>query len=85
MKPWLQDVDDASGTSLLATYEGELDQTYIAYSGNTTLANHADYVRIDGPSVWIEFVCQNGVVYSEIHYHAVYRDHTRDYGNSFTF
>ncbi len=85
MKPWLQDVDDASGTSLLATYESELDQTYIAYSGNATLANNADYVRIDGPSVWIEFVCQNGVVYSEIHYHAIYRDHTRDYGNNFTF
>ncbi len=85
IKPWLQDVDDATGTSLLATYESELDQTYIAYSGNATLANHADYVRIDGPSVWIEFVCQNGVVYSEIHYHAIYRDHTRDYGNSFTF
>jgi hypothetical protein len=56
-----------------------LDQTYIAYSGNATLTSNADYVRIDGPSVWIEFVCQTGVVYSEIHYHAVYRDHTKDY------
>ena len=80
MKPWTQDVDDESGTSMLAIYESELDQTYISYSGNATLTANADYVRIDGPSVWIEFVCQTGVVYTEIHYHAVYRDHTRDYG-----
>lgn len=79
MKPWTQDVDDATGTSMLAIYEKELDETYIAYSGNATLANNADYVRIDGPSVWIELVCQSGVVYTAIHYHSVYRDHTRDY------
>jgi Protein of unknown function (DUF3500)/Secretion system C-terminal sorting domain len=82
MKPWTQDPDDASGNATLALYEKELDATYIAYAGNATLSNNADYVRIDGPSVWIEFVCQNGVVYSGIHYHAVYRDHTRDYGAS---
>lgn len=86
IKPWIQNVDDATAASLLATYTSELDNTYISYSGNATLANNADYVRIDGPSVWIEFVCQSGVVYrNEIHYHSVYRDHTRDYGGSFSF
>lgn len=80
MKPWTNDVDDATGTANLKLYENELAGTYISYSGNTTLTNNADYVRIDGPSVWIEFVCQSGVVYqNEIHYHSVYRDHTRDY------
>jgi Protein of unknown function (DUF3500) len=80
MKPWTQDADDASGTALQAIYEKEIDNTYISFSGNSTLSANADYVRIDGPSVWIEFVCQTGVVYrNEIHYHAVYRDHTRDY------
>ena len=86
IKQWVQNVDDATAASLLATYNTEMDNTYIAYSGNSTLATNADYVRIDGPSVWIEFVCQSGVVYtSEIHYHSIYRDHTRDYGGSFTF
>ncbi|MEZ0541773.1 DUF3500 domain-containing protein [Fibrella arboris] len=80
IKPWTQDVDDATGTAMLAIYEKELDATYIAYSGNAALTSNADYVRIDGPSVWVEFVCQSGVVYqNEIHYHTVYRDHTRDY------
>jgi hypothetical protein len=86
MKPWVNDADSATAASLLSTYSSELSSTYIAYSGNATLATNADYVRIDGPSVWIEFVCQTGVVYpSQIHYHSVYRDHKRDYGNSFTF
>lgn len=80
MKPWTNDVDDATGTANLKLYENELAGTYISYSGNATLTNNADYVRIDGPSVWVEFVCQSGVVYqNEIHYHSVYRDHTRDY------
>ena len=80
MKPWTNDVDDATGTANLKLYEDELTGTYISYSGNAALTSHADYVRIDGPSVWIEFVCQSGVVYqNEIHYHTVYRDHTRDY------
>jgi hypothetical protein len=86
VKLWLQNADDVIAASLLATYASEIDNTYISYSGNSTLANNADYVRIDGPGVWIEFVCQSGVVYtSEIHYHSIYRDHTRDYGGSFTF
>ena len=86
MKPWVVDTDDATAASLLATYQNELASTYIAYSGNASLTNNADYVRIDGPSVWIEFVCQLGVVYrNEIHYHSIWRDHTRDYGGSFTF
>lgn len=80
MKPWVLDANDAAATALLAIYEKELDGTYIAYSGNATLAANADYVRIDGPSVWVEFVCQSGAVYrNEIHYHTIYRDHTRDY------
>jgi hypothetical protein len=86
MKPWVLDTEDATAASLLAIYEKELDNTYIAYSGNATLAAQADYVRIDGPSVWIEFACQGGIVFrNEIHYHTIWRDHTRDYGANFTF
>lgn len=86
IKPWVLDADDATATSLLATYQSELANTYVSYSGNATLANNADYVRIDGPSVWVEFVCQSGVVFqNQIHYHSIWRDHSRDYGGNFTF
>ncbi|MFK0282465.1 DUF3500 domain-containing protein [Streptomyces sp. NPDC090499] len=84
--PWVANVDDATAEKLMKTYAHELDQTYVSYSGGTGLDTQGDYVRIDGPSVWIEFVCQNGVVYrDQVHYHTVYRDHTRDYGNEFSF
>ncbi len=86
MKPWVQDAEDETAAALLSTYEDELDETYIAYSGDASLTKHADYVRIDGPSVWIELACQNGIVYSDqIHYHTIWRDHTRDYGAEFDF
>ncbi|MEU1478803.1 DUF3500 domain-containing protein [Streptomyces sp. NPDC005760] len=84
--PWVADVDDATARQLMKTYAKELGETYVAYSGGTGLDAQGDYVRIDGPGVWIEFVCQSGVVYrNQIHYHSVYRDHTRDYGSEFSF
>ncbi|MFI5938166.1 DUF3500 domain-containing protein [Actinoplanes sp. NPDC051494] len=86
VEPWVRNADDSTAAALLKTHESELDKTYIAWSGTTGLTKHADYVRVDGPSVWVEFVCQDGVVIrNQIHYHTVYRDHTRDYGGEFTF
>lgn len=84
--PWVAGVDDATAKKLMRTYARELSKTYVSYSGGTGLDTQGDYVRIDGPSVWIEFVCQNGFVYQDkVHYHTVYRDHTRDYGSEFSF
>ncbi|MET7567550.1 DUF3500 domain-containing protein [Streptomyces sp. NPDC005492] len=84
--PWVKVADDTTSASLLATYQSELAGTYISYSGGSGLSSQGDYVRIDGPGVWIEFVCQNGVIYrNQVHYHTVYRDHTRDYGGEFAF
>ena len=84
--PWVASVDDATAKMLMKTYEKELNQTYVAYSGGLGLDTQGDYVRIDGPGVWVEFVCQNGIVFqSQIHFHTVYRDHTRDYGGEFSF
>jgi hypothetical protein len=81
MSPWVSIADDATAEDLMSTYRSQLAETTIAWSGGTELTGHANYVRIDGPGVWIEFVCQSGVVFSDqIHYHTIYRDHTRDYG-----
>ena len=76
----MEDADDATAANLFAIYERELSNTYVAYSGTPRLASQGDYARIDGSSVWIEFRCQ-----SSVHYHSVWRDHTRDYGGSFSF
>ncbi|MET9080841.1 DUF3500 domain-containing protein [Streptomyces sp. NPDC004237] len=86
IKPWVDVADDDTAASVLSDYKSDLDSTYISYSGTTALDTQGDYVRIDGPGVWIEFVCQDGVVYtSQVHYHTVYRDHNTDYGGEFTF
>ena len=61
-------------------YDAEIDQTKVAYSGDPSLDNVGDYVRIDGPHVWIEFCCQRG-----IHYHTIWRDRVTDYGAEFSF
>ncbi|MGI4864107.1 MAG: DUF3500 domain-containing protein [Janthinobacterium lividum] len=84
MAPWVQDADDATAAALLNYYQTQLANTYISYSGTGTFATNADYARIDGPNVWIEFVCQTGVVFrSNIHYHSIWRDRARDYGGNF--
>ena len=84
--PWVAAVDDATAKMLMKTYEKDLNKTFVAYSGGLDLATQGDYVRIDGPGVWVEFICQNGIVFQgQIHFHTVYRDHTRDYGGEFTF
>src|SRR4051812_39341059 len=87
MKPWVLDMDPTVAANLMAMYENELDSTYVAWTGSGTSGNassflnaNTNYARIDGPSVWIEFVCQSGVVFrNQIHYHTVWRDHVRDY------
>ncbi|WDF75959.1 DUF3500 domain-containing protein [Mucilaginibacter sp. KACC 22773] len=88
MMPWINDVDATAAAAFTTIYQNELADTYVTYASNTSavagtassfLTTNTDYVRIDGPSVWIEFICQTGVVLSGIHYHTVMRDHTRDY------
>ena len=79
---YVNDVDDTSASVFMAQYTAEIDNTYIAYSGTATLNNQNDYVRIDGPSVWIEYSTQNGIILSPKHPHSVWRDHTKDYGGT---
>ncbi|MVT08742.1 DUF3500 domain-containing protein [Chitinophaga tropicalis] len=88
MAPWLNDLDATSAAAFKTIYQNELADTYVCYASNTSgtsgsassfFTTNTDYVRIDGPSVWIEFICQSGVVMSGIHYHTVMRDHSRDY------
>jgi len=84
--PWVEAADDTTAASTLSTYKSELDDTYISYSGTTDLDTAGDYVRIDGPGVWIEFSVEDGVVdTSQLGYSSVYRDHDTDYGGEFSF
>ncbi|MFT4031521.1 MAG: DUF3500 domain-containing protein [Siphonobacter sp.] len=92
IKAWTADMDSETETTLNTLYENGLSGTYIGWTGSGTsgdsstfLNANTNYVRIDGPRVWIEFVCQSGVIFSsQIHYHSVWRDHVSDYGIDLT-
>ncbi len=89
LHPWLNDLTYDLKTRLLNIYTAEMGDTYISYSGNPTansgnpnsfLMADGDYVRIDGPSVWIEFIVKKGVLFTaDVQYQTIYRDRTRDY------
>ena len=88
IEAWVKDFPTTEANNILAAYEdpSALAQTYIASSGGRDTTRQGSYVRIDGPRVWIEFVCQNGVVFqNQIHFHTIWRDRQYDYGGDFTF
>lgn len=82
IKTYVNDISSNEVADILANYEDELDETYIAYSGTTNVDTVYDYVRIHGPSVWIEYNVQNGVVLSDPHPHSIWRDVDQDYGGN---
>ncbi|HND88118.1 MAG TPA: DUF3500 domain-containing protein [Saprospiraceae bacterium] len=77
---YVGDIDSANASAYMAIYTAQLDDTYIAYANNATLSQKGDYVRIDGPRVWIEYSVQNGIILTPTHPHSVWRDHQSDYG-----
>ncbi len=89
MQQWVSDYPTDVSNGLLSVYTSDaaLADTYIAWAGNQTSGVNVDvkgtYMRIDGPRLWIELICQNGfVIRNTTHYHTMYRDKTMDYGNS---
>ncbi|MEH0152969.1 DUF3500 domain-containing protein [Limibacter armeniacum] len=82
IETYVADLSDTEAEKIMDKYESEIDDTYIGYSGTTSVTERNDYVRIDGPSVWIEYSTQSGVILSGTHPHSVWRDKTFDYGGN---
>lgn len=83
IKLYVNDLEASYAASILATYSSELSSTYISYAGTTAMTSQNDYVRIDGPHVWIEFSYQGGVIVKNTpHPHSVWRDRSTDYGGN---
>ena len=72
--------DSPQGAEYRKLYEADLDKVKVSYSGSTDLSDRGDYVRIDGPRVWIEFATQGSD-----HVHTIWRDRLTDYGAEFSF
>jgi hypothetical protein len=82
IKTYVNDLNTADAATVLAKYQAELDETYVAFSGSGTMNTKNDYIRIDGLSVWIEYSTQGGIVIkAENHPHSVWRDRKTDYDN----
>src|SRR5579864_965026 len=73
--------DSPQGLEYRKLYLAELDKVKVSYSGTTNVGGElGDYVRLDGPRVWIEFATQGSD-----HYHTIWRDRLTDYGAEFSF
>ena len=80
---YVNDLDPATAAPILAKYTADLADTYLAYSGSETMSQPNDYVRIDGPTVWIEYSGQPSRDFpGTIHPHSVWRDRFTDYGGN---
>jgi Protein of unknown function (DUF3500)/Secretion system C-terminal sorting domain len=85
IKTYTNDLNAEDETVVLGRYQAELDETYIVFSGSGTMETKGDYIRIDGPSVWIEYNTQGGIIIkNENHPHSVWRDRKADYDNAKT-
>jgi hypothetical protein len=79
---YIGDIGRPDAATLMAKYRGELADTWLSYSGTPSLTAENDYVRIDGPSLWLEFSMQPGRIVPGVHPHSVWRDRSADYGGN---
>jgi hypothetical protein len=82
VETYVRDVTDTDADAIMAKYAAEIGETYLGFSGTPGVNAENDYVRIDGPSVWIEFSLQPGRSIEGIRPHSVWRDKTADYGGN---
>ena len=83
IKLYVNDLDPATSAPILASYTKGLSDTYIAYSGSESMSQSGDYIRTDGPILWIEYSAQPSRDFlGTTHPHSVWRDRTGDYGGN---
>ena len=85
IKTYTDDLNAEDEAVILGRYQAELDETYVVYAGSGTMETKGDYIRIDGPGVWIEYNTQGGIIIkNENHPHSVWRDRKGDYDSGKT-
>ena len=91
---WSEMADDESNATTRAEIEATLDDTVIAWSGETTYdmsTGEGISFSISGPNVYVAFQAQQGSAGADVdgvttsgwgHVHTIYRDPTNDYAGS---
>jgi hypothetical protein len=82
VETYVGDVSPLDAAAIMRKYRSELGETYVAFAGTPAMNKVNDYVRIDGPSVWIECSIQPGRSLPGIHPHSVWRDRRTDYAGN---
>lgn len=82
IETYVSDIDEADAKKYIAKYIAQFSDTVLGFTGTTNVNSEDDYVRIHGPSLWIEFSLQSNKSTDKIgnHPHSVWRDRTDDYG-----
>jgi len=80
LRAWVGDVEQEAADRLIEKYVSEYGETRLAWSGSATPGGTRTYIRLDGPSIWIEFSNRPGEVTAGAHPHTIVRDETADYG-----
>lgn len=84
---WAGIVEQPFATERMAEIKADLDETWFAWSGPTTVEaghNGKAYFRIQGPRLVIEYAPQRLGGDLSMHVHTMYRDPTNDYGQRYT-
>lgn len=84
IETYVGDINAADAAVYMAKYTGELPDTVLGFSGTTDINSEDDYVRVHGPSLWLEFSLQSNKSTGEEgnHPHSVWRDQDGDYGGN---
>lgn len=84
VETYVGDISAAEAATYMAKYTAELADTVLGFSGTTEVNTEDDYVRIHGPSLWLEFSLQSNKSTGEVgnHPHSVWRDINDDYGGN---
>ena len=80
---YVNDLDSIAAGYIMKKYEAEIADTYLSYAGSGTMVQTDDYIRLDGPNLWIEYSAQPSRDFpGTSHPHSVWRDRKTDYGGN---
>ncbi|MFJ5985376.1 DUF3500 domain-containing protein [Lentzea sp. NPDC092896] len=79
---YVDDMPAAEAAAFMSAYACDLNDTYVSFAGSKSLMNIGDYVRIDGPRVWIELRMDEPYSTDETAPHSLWRDKVSDYGGT---
>jgi len=79
IEEWVNDLPPEQAEQRLRKLRNEIDQTFFAWQGPTIAVSDVSYT-IQGPSLIIEYACQNLGGNPLDHLHTMYRDPTNEYG-----